>query len=65
MPLPQTLLTPLHLFDQFKHATYASPILSITHKFIREIDRPDTPFPLYVALLFVHTLVLAGIDPGD
>ena len=45
--------------------SYASSILSITHEFIREIDRPATPFPPYVALLSVHALVLAGIDPGD
>ena len=65
MPLPHMLLTPLHLFDNFNRASYASYILSITHEFIRKIDKPDTPFSLYVALLFVHTLVLAGIDPGD
>ena len=65
MPLLHMLLTPLHLFDNFKHASHASSILLITHEFIREINRLDTPFPLCVALLSVHALVLAGIDPGD
>ena len=59
------LLMPLHLFDNFKHASYASSILLITHEFIHEIDRLDTPFPPYVALLSAHALVLAGIDPGN
>ena len=64
MPLLHMLLTPLQ-FDHFKQASHASSILLITHEFIREINRPDTPFLLYVALLFVYALVLTGIDPSD